>query len=351
MLMALMPKGEKERVTKWMSQKPGETIFLIGNYTHLLSFILEDSKLLNYFTPVNLIDHWESGAYLFQGGYLDVVKQIGLNCKRYFDTHNVKEIVTMLDAVEYMMNVAHPNEIGVKFDQKITSLNKWLLDKLNDGTIKFEKKLNFSVTVHDNCYSKTNGELYWNTARDIIKRTGCNIIEMEHIKDKALCCGFGKGASSKKNFSIPFNILACTQIKFKEAEATGAEALVTYCGGCMYLLWAAKELFKSKLKVFHSIELVRMALGEEIDLDQKAHTERAWDVITIITYHLLLSLFKKRFYIEKLTFEEAPFKEKKFVFLRLMRKMLKPKAMRAIYRKIFLFMLKHFKSKRSWEES
>lgn len=351
MLMALMQKDEKERIKKWMTQKPTDTIFLVGNYTHLLSFIIDDSKLLKYFTPVDLIDHWESGAYLFQGGYLDVVKQIGANCKNFFDNNGVKNIVTMLDAVEYMMNVAHPTETGVKFNQNIISMNKWLLDKLNDGTIKFEKQLDMKVTVHDNCYSKANGELYWNTAREIIKRTGCKIIEMEHIKENALCCGFGKGASSKKNFSIPFNILACTQIKFKEAEKTDADALVTYCGGCLYLLWAAKVLFNSKLKVFHSIELVRLALGEDVDIEQKEHIERAWDVITIITYHLLLSLFKRRFYIDKLTFEESPFKEKKFLFLRFMRKMLSLKFMRAIYRKMFLIMLKTFKTKRTWEES
>ncbi len=75
-------------------------------------------------------------------------------------------------------------------------------------------------------------------------------------REHSLCCGFGAGASWERNVHFPFDILASGRKKMQEAEATGAEALVIYCGGCLYLLWAARELFQSDVKAYHHIELV-----------------------------------------------------------------------------------------------
>ncbi|MBW2636850.1 MAG: hypothetical protein JRC86_04900, partial [Deltaproteobacteria bacterium] len=58
---------------------------------------------------------------------------------------------------------------------------------------------------------------------------------------------------------------------------------VSYCSGCIYLLWAARELLESKIDVYHIIEVVRMAMGETINYPDD-HVERAWDIIAIINY-------------------------------------------------------------------
>jgi len=159
-------------------------------------------------------------------------------------------------------------------------------------------------------------------------------------------CGFGAGASWRHNVRIPFDILAASRIKLDEAERTGAEALVTYCGGCLYLLWAARELFQSDLKIYHHIELVRMAMGEDLDAGQTLHTKRAWDVITIITFHLIAGFFHRPFPIQKLSFGEEKWKDKRQVFLRLMRKVFDTRIGRYVYRKIFLFLLPRLKTKK-----
>jgi len=61
--------------------KSEDTLLLIGNYTHLLPFIIGGSRLLDYFKPIDRIDQWEGGAYLYQGGYLDVVQKIAKELK------------------------------------------------------------------------------------------------------------------------------------------------------------------------------------------------------------------------------------------------------------------------------
>jgi len=346
MIEKLMTDEEIELVDAWMNQEPGEDILLIGNFTHLYPFILGNTRLLEFFTPVDLLDHWEAGATLYQGGYLDVVKSIGEKCRNDFQAWQVKTVVPFLDAVEYMLSTVQPEEMGNVFDQKIVNFNQWLIKKIDDKEIALPKKLNLHVTLHDNCFSKAGGGAYWDTVRAIIDRTGCTLLEMAHIREASLCCGFGAGASWHHNVRIPFDILATSQVKLQEAEATGAEALVTYCGGCLYLLWAARELFQSDLKIYHHIELVRMAMGEPVDQTQKLHVRRAWDIITIITYHLIIGFFKKPFKIKELSFGDPRWQDRRFLFLRIMRRVFDTWAGRLAYRKIFLFLLPRLKSKK-----
>jgi Fe-S oxidoreductase len=346
MLEALMSEQERQVVEAWMNQEPKQTILLIGNYTHLYPFILGNSRLLDFFTPVDLLDHWEVGATLYQGGYLDVVRRIGEKCRQEFDSWNVKTVVPFLDAVHHMLCVVQPQEMGVAFDQEILNFNDWLLKTIDRGEIELRRGLDIKVTLHDNCFSKAGGDAYFDRARELIERTGCEIVEMEHVRCDSRCCGFGAGASWERNMNIPFDIFATSRAKFDEAEATGAEALVTYCTGCLYLLCAAKELFRSDLKVYHHVELVRMAMGEDLGVTQEMRARRAWDVIAIISYHMLLGLFRGSFEIRDLSFGEERWRDRRFWLFRLMRKLLATRAGRAAYRRIASFLMPRLRRKR-----
>jgi len=68
LLDLFLPGPEKEWINTWRSRKPAGDVLLIGNYVHLMPFVVGDSRLLDYFTPIDLLDHWECGAYLYQGG-------------------------------------------------------------------------------------------------------------------------------------------------------------------------------------------------------------------------------------------------------------------------------------------
>ncbi|MFX0043564.1 MAG: (Fe-S)-binding protein [Candidatus Hodarchaeota archaeon] len=347
-LNLFLSNQERRWIYKWMHSvpKPGDKILLIGNYTHLFPFIIGGSKLLNYFNPIDRIDQWEGGAYLYQGGYLEVVQKIAQRTKKDFDGWGVKEVIAILDAVEFIFNEVHPKEMGIEHNQNFINFNHWLLDKINTGDIKFPNKLNLTVTVHDNCYSKVLGGTYWDVPREILKKCGCEIIEMEHIKKDSLCCGFGAGASWVKNISIPFDMISEGIKKFKEAERTGAKALVSYCGGCVYLLWATRELIGSKIDIYHLIEIVRMAIGESLDYP-KAHIKRAWDIITIITYSLIVSIFQKNFFINRITYDKefSTFKPKKYRLLKLLRHLFNISIVRKIYSRVFRLIMPLMKTR------
>jgi hypothetical protein len=321
-------------------------VLLVGNYTHLFPFILGGSKLLQYFKPIDRIDQWEGGAYLYQGGYLDLVQKIADRTKKDFDNWKVKKVVTCLDAVEYIFKEVHPKEMGVKHSQEFVNFNRWLFDNISSGEIKIKNKLNMSVTVHDNCYSKSLKDKYWEIPRKILEKCGCNIIEMRHNREDSLCCGFGAGASWIKNLSMIFDIMSEGFKKFDEAEATGVNSLISYCGGCIYLLWATKELRRSKIDIYHIIEIVRLAMGEKLNYPID-HKKRAWDIIAIMTYSLLLSIGKKKFYISKITHDKqmSTFKPKKKRLLKLIRYTFNLSIIRYLFSKCFLLLMRILKTR------
>jgi Fe-S oxidoreductase len=348
LLNLFLSNQERRWIYKWMyyTPKSEDILFLIGSYTHLLPFIIGGSRLLEYFKPIDRIDQWEGGAYLYQGGYLDVVQRIAERTKLDFDGWGSQNVVASLDALHYLFSDVHPKEMGVKHDQNFINFHQWLLDNINSGEIHLPNKLELKVTVHDNCYSKANGNVYWENPRKILEKCGCSILEMKHIKQDALCCGFGAGASWVKNISLPFDMISEGVKKFKEAEETGAKALISYCSGCLYLMWATKELIKSKVDLFHIVEIVRMAMGEKLNYPED-HIKRAWDIIAIITYSLLLSTFKKNFYIKQLSYDESlsTYQPRKHPILKMIRYLFNLKLIRIIYSKLFQMIMPLMKSR------
>ena len=111
-------------------------------------------------------------------------------------------------------------------------------------------------------------------------------------------------------------------------------------------MWATKELLRSKIDLYHIIEIVRMAMGEELDYP-KDHIKRAWDIVAIITYSLLLSSFKKNFYIRSITYDKdfSTYKPKKYLLLRLIRYLFDFKLIRIVYAKIFRLMMPIMKTR------
>ena len=348
LLNLFLSEQEKIWVNKWVTYtpKPDDNLLLIGNYTHLFPFVIGGSKLLEGFTPISRIDQWEGGAYLYQGGYLDLVQKIAARCAQDFQSWGIKKVTHTLDAVYYIFSEVHPKEMLITHPQEFVNFNEWMLDQINNGTLNLPKKLNLNITVHDNCYSKALGGAYWDVPREILQKCGCNLREMKHIKKDSLCCGFGAGASWVKNISIPFDIISEGMKKFNEAIETGADALMTYCGGCLYLLWATKELLGYDIDLYHIIEVVRMAMGEQIPYP-KAHKERAWDIITIITYQLMVSILQRNFFIRKITYDKnlETFWPKRYLILRVIRYLFKISSLRKIYSKVFLILMRLMKTR------
>ncbi|MDD3169180.1 MAG: (Fe-S)-binding protein [Eubacteriales bacterium] len=157
---------------------------------------------------------------------------------------------------------------------------------IREGKIKFTKPVNKKVTYHDPCYLGRQGEPYipwdgkekkifgqavvydpprpryigaygvYEAPRNILKAIpGVELVEMERIKEAAWCCGAGGGVKE----AYPEFAKQTAMERIEEAQATGAEVIVSACPWCERNFMDI-EADARKMEVIDILELVKQAI-------------------------------------------------------------------------------------------
>jgi Fe-S oxidoreductase len=104
------------------------------------------------------------------------------------------------------------------------------------------------VTYHDPCMLGRACGIY-DEPRQALAWAGAKLVEMSTIKEMAFCCGNWGGLSQSAQAAAE----AIAVRRLEDAQATGAEVLLTECPWCLDILQSA-SLPKSKLRVRSVIE-------------------------------------------------------------------------------------------------
>ncbi|MBI9112044.1 MAG: (Fe-S)-binding protein [Maridesulfovibrio ferrireducens] len=101
-----------------------------------------------------------------------------------------------------------------------------IYEELLDSNISLNKPWLQKATVHDPCVTRFESGLQ-ESVRKLLTQNGVTLIEMDHSRDKTICCGEGGGVGfHNKPFAQEWN-----NKRKAEAAQTGAP-MVTYCAGC-----------------------------------------------------------------------------------------------------------------------
>jgi Fe-S oxidoreductase len=224
------------------------------------------------------------GDRAYQMGFFDeYASQANINIKA-MQTAGVKLIVTPCADCYHALKRLYP-KLG--FNAEVLHITEYLAKLIEEGKLKFPKKLDITVTYHDPCHLGRQGEPYiawdgkekkilnqihtweprrpryngahgiYEPPRNIIKAIpGVRLVEMERIREYAWCCGAGGGCiDTNPEFS---NWTANERVA--EANATGAEALVTACPWCESNFKNAKDASGNGIRILDVVELALMAL-------------------------------------------------------------------------------------------
>ncbi|MFX1236190.1 MAG: (Fe-S)-binding protein [Promethearchaeota archaeon] len=143
-------------------------------------------------------------------------------------------------------------------DFELITIWEYISNAIERQDLEIIKKLNLKVAFHDACVAKKYPELL-DYPRKIIEATGCEIVELEHNRENALCCGFPLGLTDRKLFEK-------TRTKrVKEFKKVETEYLINTCPGCISTFSLDYHIQSNKYKVLSIFELLRMACGEKID--------------------------------------------------------------------------------------
>lgn len=100
------------------------------------------------------------------------------------------------------------------------SIYEWLAENLP----RENKFLTETVTIHDTCTTRSVTKIH-DAIRTLVRGTGAGLEEMEHSRERAICCGEGAAAA----FIAPDITSGWRTIRKQEASG---KRIITYCAGC-----------------------------------------------------------------------------------------------------------------------
>jgi Fe-S oxidoreductase/FAD/FMN-containing dehydrogenase len=224
------------------------------------------------------------GGRAKQAGFREAFEtEAHLNAKAW-EKAGVKKIVTPCADCYHALKRQYA-QLGIPVE--VVHASELLAERVKAGELKLGKTVDMAVTYHDPCHLGRLGEPFepwdgtevkvlnqvhtWEPARPRYASTygvydapreilaaipGLRLIEMERIRENAWCCGAGGGCSV---FSPEYSDAVASE-RVTEAQATGAEAIVTACPWCEINLSDIESDNGTTMPVVDIVDLIAKAL-------------------------------------------------------------------------------------------
>ncbi|MCD4720546.1 MAG: respiratory nitrate reductase subunit gamma [Desulfobacula sp.] len=175
------------------------------------------------------------------------------NCLELFKKYNISDIVTSSPHCFHTFRNEYPKE---HFRARHYTLV--LQELMDQGKLSFKKGMTAKVTFHDPCYLGRYNRIFDEPRQIIRSIPGVHLVEMAHHGADSLCCGGGGG----RMWQDLAGEVKMGEIRIREAEATGAQILITACPLCRIMLEDARKVagLNETLRVMDLNELVLQAL-------------------------------------------------------------------------------------------
>jgi Fe-S oxidoreductase len=223
------------------------------------------------------------GGRAYEMGYVDAARgQAELNVARIRES-GAETLVTNCAHCYQTFKVLYP-KLGLASRVKPWHTTEYLASLIEQGRLRPSKRVDATVTYHDPCHLGRLSEPWipwqgvqrerhmrvydpprtfrrgtygvYDPPRQVLNSIpGLKLVEMNRVREYAWCCGAGGGV---KETNPEFARWTAAE-RLKEAESTGAEAIVTACPHC-------SQNFKSLsgdgpgLKVYDVVELLDKAI-------------------------------------------------------------------------------------------
>lgn len=137
---------------------------------------------------------------------------------------------------------------------------------IEEGRLRFARKLNYRVTLHDPCHLGRYNKVF-DAPRKILEALGCELAEMPRHGDNSFCCGAGGG---RIWIPDPVGTEKPSQNRMREAAAIGGLEVFVVC--CPKDLTMFEDALKTtgnegKFVVKELIELIEEALSSPAPTD------------------------------------------------------------------------------------
>jgi Fe-S oxidoreductase len=239
-----MSRREKEIIEGWRNMAPAEEVCYPG-CNMIATPLLTQTKALEGLDIRGDLQYC-CGEMYFRMGMFDQLEQVARKTQAFFDALGAKKVTILCNAGYYVFTEVLPH-YGADYSFEIESYLELIDRRLAAGELEIVNPLGMTVTVQESCYGKQFGQAYLDLPRRILEKAGCEI---------------GSGFSPYSAYD-PLKITAGTVRVMRQAARTGADAIATYCSGCLQMFSTGKLVYPVGPPVYHLLELLGMALGEK----------------------------------------------------------------------------------------
>lgn len=147
---------------------------------------------------------------------------------------------------------------------RVIHLTQFLDRLIQGGRLHMVHEVPLVVTYHDPCHLGRHNRIY-EEPRNILRAVpGVKLVEMPRNRAFSSCCGMG-GGLKVANPGIQHKMGA---ERIREAESTGAEAIVTPCQTCSLGLMYGVDEAGSGMKVYHLNEIIVRSVCPEVTCEE-----------------------------------------------------------------------------------
>jgi Fe-S oxidoreductase len=217
-------------------------------------------------------------------GYKEAFLKQGKKNADLFKKSGVKTLVTGCSECYHAFRVLY-DKFEIRGDLEVLHTSEYFARLIKAGKLKPTKEVAMTVTYHDPCHLGRLGEPYihwkgkelpgpsrlfdpprefmrgtygvYEPPREVLKSIpGLKLVEMDRTKEYAWCCGEGGGV---RESNLEFADWTAIE-RIKEAETTGADAIVSACPGCEQSFASATKKDGNSIKVYDIAELLEKAV-------------------------------------------------------------------------------------------
>ena len=172
-----------------------------------------------------------------------------------------KKVRTIVVSCAGCFKGLHADYRGILSDDiEVLHLTEFLDGLIRDGRLKPRYNVPLSVTYHDPCHLGRHNGIYEEPRRVLKSIPGLRLTEMRRSGPFSACCGMGGGLKLAR----PDLQKKMSASRIREAEAVGAEAVVTPCQTCLMGLTAGAAAASSYIRAFHLNEVLMRSLCPDI---------------------------------------------------------------------------------------
>ena len=165
------------------------------------------------------------GEAIRKAGYEDTFQSLAQANIDAFNTSGVRTVIVSSPHCYHTFKNEYP-ELGGKF--QVLHITQFLASLIDQGKLKFSKKVNKKVIYSDPCYLGRHNDIYDEPRKVLQSIPGLEVIEFPDSREDALCCGGGGGriwmdTPKGERFS---------DIRVEQALGKGADTIALACPYC-----------------------------------------------------------------------------------------------------------------------